>query len=143
MPKKIIRSAESFTVVLGCDRALPPDQQSRFVFRPLTQAEKMAVLDGLNWVHVHTDGSQEIMPRSFRQARELVMAHLEEAHNFPTDGPIPWPAKGSEAERGKYLEMLEEGDLLELGNAVRYQAQPGLAVALGATEGTGADVPNS
>ncbi len=124
MPKRVHRSAESFSYVLLSDRGKPEAEQSRFRFRPLTQAENLEVLDRMNnWVTVK-NGTQELMPRSFQQARELVLEHLEAAENFPTDGPQPWPARASLEEKSRYLEMLDEMDLLELGNELRHHAEP-------------------
>jgi hypothetical protein len=140
VPKRQQRSAEAFTVVLLADQSLPVDQQSRFRFRPLTQAEKLAVLDGLNWTRITREGETELMPRSFQQARELVIDHLEGAENFPTDGPMPWPATASREEKAKYLEMLSEFDLLELGNELRHRAQPDRPVETPSGE---VSVPNS
>jgi hypothetical protein len=127
MPKKYARPAEAWTYVLYPDRALPLDQQSRFTLRPLTQAEKLAMLDGLNWVNVHTDGTQEVMPRAYSQALELCLSHIDGVENFPNDGPIAWPAKGSDRQKADYLAMLSDMDILELGNEIRYHAQPLLA----------------
>lgn len=126
MPKRVHRSAESFTYILAADRALPLDQQSRFRFRPLTQAEKLAVLDDLNWVQINADGSRELRPRSMSQARQLVLSNLEAAENFPTDGPVAWPAEGTREQKERYLDMLDEMDVYELGNEVRHHAQPAL-----------------
>lgn len=124
MPKRVHRSAEAFTYVLLADRGLPADQQSRFRFRPLTVGEKLAALDGLNWVSVAADGTREVMPRAFVQSLQLVLEHLESAENFPTDEPRAWPANGSEEQQLEYLGMLDELDLLELGNEIRHHAAP-------------------
>lgn len=129
MPKRVHRSAEAFTYVLMDDRKLPLAEQSRFRLKPLTQAEKLAVLDGLNWVDVREDGTSEVMPRAFQQALELVLTHLESTENFPSDGPEPWPGVSApRAKRVAYLEMLDEMDVYELGNEIRHHAEPERAV---------------
>ncbi|MDQ2668465.1 MAG: hypothetical protein M3Z05_21095 [Gemmatimonadota bacterium] len=129
MPKRAYSSAEPFLYTLLADRALPLDQQSRFRFRALTQGEQLAVYDGLNWVKLNDDGTRELMPRSMAQARELVLTHLEHAYNFPTDGPLEWPADGSRKEKEDYLRMLAPLDVYELGNELRTHAEATTPVA--------------
>jgi hypothetical protein len=110
------RSSESFWLTPKADQGLPADDQSRFKFRPLTQAERMNALDDFA-VHIkRADGSMELKTRDYGQSRTIVRAHLIEVDNFPAGAPEPWPA--DEAARDAYLEQIDDMVLHELGQAV-------------------------
>jgi hypothetical protein len=110
--------AETWSYVLRSDRELPLEQQSRFVLRPLTQAERLQGVDAL--VHTRTESGGAILQvgRSAQVARDFALSHIVSTQNFPSDGPRPWPADGSLSERSSYLEMLSDDHVSELGNEI-------------------------
>lgn len=117
MAKAKKRPTEAWTYVLEADRSLDPSEQSRFVLAPMTYAQRAAVRDGM------TQGD-----RVYRSAGEIALDHILSIENFPSDDPRPWPAEREE--RRKYLELLDDDDVLEIGNEVwarstlTYRAQP-------------------
>jgi hypothetical protein len=114
MAKARIRSAESFRYVPEADRALPVEEQSTFILNPLTGPERARLMDEATVTHVLSDGTKEIVDRTYRQARENVRAHLVSIENFPPGAPKAWPAKAREQD--EYLELLDDGLLLEIHN---------------------------
>lgn len=146
MAKRVKRPAESWWYTLKADEQLPAEEQSRFLLRPLTGAERMRVFDDISDTTRAPDGTVTILQRGFRQARELVLSHVESIENFPAGEAQPWPAKASERER--YLEMMDDLDVWEVGNEIREHsrlepdAAPAPAEARDA-EAEAQSVPNS
>lgn len=105
MAKKNRCIAESWTYVTKADRALPKEEQTRFVLSPMTWAERDRARDALS--------SDTVV---HRQARQLALDHIVSIENFPVGGPLPWPA--DRAARESYLNTLDDGDVLEVGNEV-------------------------
>jgi len=107
------------------DRALPPEEQTVFVLRPLTQEERMASWDNGAWSQRSEDGSKTILPRTFRLARENCLSHIEDVVNLQVpnsagDGytvPI-WPKNGTPEEKAKFLEVLGDVEVLIVGNEI-------------------------
>lgn len=122
MPNATKRQVEAWWYVLVSEREKSKPEQSRFLCQPLTQAERMRVWDDHNWVIVNGDGTSSVNSRGLQQAHELVIDKLRDVQNFPLDGPKPWPANGSKAEKEAYLEMLEDMDVFEIGNAIREKS---------------------
>jgi hypothetical protein len=118
MPNAVKRQVESWWFVLESEKTLPPDKQSRFLLKPLTQAERLRVWDDYKWVSVDPQGGRSITPRAMQQAEQLVLSNLLETQNFPLDNPITWPASGGLEAKRKYLEMLDDMDVVEIGNAI-------------------------
>jgi hypothetical protein len=119
MPNATKRQVESWWYVLLSEREKPAQEQSKFLLKPLTQAERMRVWDDHNWVTVDKDRNSAVISRGLQQALSLCISQLAEVQNFPLDGPKPWPLGGSRMEKEKYLEMLDDMDILEIGNAIR------------------------
>lgn len=126
MPKKKIRPVESWWYVLPSERENPPEQQSRFLLRPLSQADRMAVWDDLQRIRVERGdgprGETTIQKRDFQSALELVVSHLERTENFPLGEPQPWDPAWSEERKRSYLEMLDDLDVYLIGNEIRDHA---------------------
>jgi hypothetical protein len=121
MPNATKRQVEAWWYVLRSERDKPKDEQSRFRCNPLTQAERMRVWDDHNWVTVNGQtGDRSITSRGLQQAHALCVTQIIEVENFPLEGPKPWP--GSKAARETYLEMLDDMDVFEIGNAIREKA---------------------
>lgn len=109
MAKAAKRPAEAWTYVLKADRALEPSQRSVFTLAPMTYAQRAVINDSM--VLSALDDS-----RVYRTAGEMVLSHIASIENFPAGEPQPWPA--DRASRERYLEMLEDGAVLELGNEI-------------------------
>jgi hypothetical protein len=122
MPKRTKRQVESWWYVLVSEREKPKEEQSRFLLKPLTQAERMRVWDDHNWVTVSPDGASSINARGLQQAHALVVSNLLKTENFPLDAPEAWPEKGSRGEKETYLEMLDDMDVFEIGNEIRNKS---------------------
>lgn len=118
MAKKYTARLEGMSYTPRADRDLPEAERSVFRFRALTQAERLSALDDAEVVHVSSTGERTVRQRSFSQARELVLLTLESADNFPAGGPVQYPRSGSAQERSRYLEMIGDALMYELGNAV-------------------------
>jgi hypothetical protein len=114
MAKSIKRQAETWIYVIEKDRALPPEQQSRFTFRPLTFSERALVRDTMA-----VDGASRV----YRTAGELLLDHLLSVDNFPVEHPKPWPSDRDA--RMQYLELLDDADVLELGNEIWLRSSLG------------------
>lgn len=125
MATRVHRPAESFAYVLKADRALPIEQQSRFVCRPMTQAERQALRDDVNRRVECPDGSRMVVSRTRQVAREVVLEHVVAIENFPAGEPLDWPVGKSREERAKYLEMLDDDAVFELGNHIFERSDVG------------------
>lgn len=138
--KKIIRQYGSWEYVPLDDRALPKEEQTTVVLKPLTQIERMQVWDSSSWVEQDEAGNRVLRKRSFELARELCLSHIAEVRNFPPreelfaepvegegdarrslgygpDRGQPWPT--DDAGRVAYLEQFDDFVLLEIGNEIR------------------------
>lgn len=120
--KRTRRSPESFRYVLPSDRDLPRDQQSVFICKPLTLAERIRALDELTVVQIMPDGSRFEMSRDYQQCFEFALSHLEAVENFPSDDPQEWPVKASRVERERFLDQLDETSIYLIGNEIRVHA---------------------
>jgi hypothetical protein len=116
MAKKNRCIAEAWTYVLLSDRELPPDEQTRFTLRPMTAPERDHVRDNLSWTQLHPDGAHTRVNRTRQSARAIALNHIVGVENFPVGSPQPWPKERDDQVR--YLAMLDDGDVLELGNEV-------------------------
>lgn len=113
MAKAKKRPAEAWTYVLKADRELPRDEQSMFALAPMTYAQRAAVRDDM------LRGE-----RVFRSAGEIALRHIVSTENFPADNPAPWPTEHEK--RLRYLEQLDDDDILEIGNEVWIRSTLGL-----------------
>lgn len=116
MPKKFKRSTESWEYVLERDREAPPEEQSRFMLRPLTVSERAAVHSNLVMLAEATDGTRQTQTRSHIVGVSIAVQNIVGVENFPSDQPTPWPA--TRDERLKYLEQLHDDDVQEIANEV-------------------------
>lgn len=114
MAKAKKRSAESFSYILESDRALPADQQTRFMLRPLTSAERHSLFSRATERIELPEGGTRVISHTLALAREVCLDHIESIDRFPTDAPKPWPAK--RGEREMYLDQFADLDLVELYN---------------------------
>ena len=109
--------AEAWTYVLEGDRALPLDQQTRFVLGPMTGPERDRVNDAIRSnTQINADGTRTIIERTRQQARLIALEHIVSVDNFPVGAPQSWPAKRDARER--YLDQMDDDDVLELGDEV-------------------------
>ena len=118
MPRRSVRPVEAFWFVLPAERKLPAEEQSRFKFRPLSQAERMRAMDNIESVTIEATGERQLRFRSFQQARETVILTLLETQNFPIDGAQPYDPTAPREDREKYLELLDDNDVYALGDHV-------------------------
>ena len=116
MPKKQQRSAESWRYVLTADRELPPEEQSVFVLRPLTQLERADVQDNMVRIQSRPDGGRTVVQRDHRLSVELCLTNITSIENFPAGAPEKWPA--DHASRVTYLEMLDDDHVQQIGNEI-------------------------
>lgn len=116
MAKLVKRPAESWRYVLRGDRALPIEQQTVFTLAPLTMAERAQVHDDITRTQTQPDGTRITLGRTRQTGVELVLSHVVAIENFPVGAPEPWPT--SAAARARYLERLQDDDVLELGNEI-------------------------
>lgn len=123
MAKKVPRPAGSWTFVLAADRTLPDGEQSRFTVSPLTITERAIVRDEIARIHTQPDGSKSIISQNRRQGVEIALHHIVSIENFPVGEPQPWP-KGNE-ERLRYLEMLGDDSVQEIGNEIWTRSELG------------------
>lgn len=79
----------------------------------MTYAQRAAIRDGM------LGGD-----RVFRNAGEIVVTHVVSIENFPARSPQPWPKDREDRER--YLEQLDDDDVLELGNEVWVRSTLGV-----------------
>jgi hypothetical protein len=89
-----------------------------FVLSPLSQGERMAVWDNLKWIEQDTAGNRTISSRSYQQALELCIAHIEDVENFPAGKPKPWPKNGAGRE-GRVPGQLDDVSILVIGSEIR------------------------
>jgi hypothetical protein len=140
MAKARTRSAESFRYILRADEGLPSEQQSVWIFNPVTGPERARLIDEATVTRVLVDGTREVLDRANQQARENVRAHLIAVENFPSDAPKPWPK--SFGDQQTYLDMLDEAEILELHNELFTRswlsAEAKNSLAPGPTSGSGA-----
>lgn len=118
MAKKSERPVEPFWFVLPADQKLPAGEQSRWRFRPLTQAERMDLLDNTEVITLDGTGTRQLRLRNFSQAREIVLLTLVETENFPAGASEKYQRDGSREDKSRYVEMLEDSDVLILGTHV-------------------------
>lgn len=118
MAKRSQRPVEAFWFVLKKDQALPAEEQSRFKFRPLTQAERMRAMDNIESVTIEATGERQLRFRSFQQAREIVITALVDTENFPAGEPLKFDFKASREDREKYVELMEDNDVYAMGDHV-------------------------
>lgn len=116
MAKATKRLAGSWSYVLLEDRALPVDQQSRFTLSPLTGAERERTADEVTQYELLTDGSRRAITRMRQVARRLCVTHIAGVERFPSDAPEAWPEKLDARE--KYLELLADDQVFEIGNEI-------------------------
>lgn len=124
MAKATKRPAEAWVYLLKDDLTLPPEQQSRFTLRPMTYVERAAVHDDFLRVETLPDGTRVDVSRVYRNAWEVLIEHLVSIENFPAGEPQPWPT--DRAARERYLEMLDDEMVLELGNEIWAKSTIGL-----------------
>jgi hypothetical protein len=109
--------------VLKGDRDLPLDQQTRFILRPLSQAEQVAAEDEVYYLAFDGTGTKSHVSREKRVARQLALSHIEAIENFPVGAPKPWPSDPEK--RDEYLEQLRSEDVLEVGNEIFTRSKLG------------------
>lgn len=112
------RPVEAFWFVLKKDQKLPAEEQSRFKFRPLTQAERMRAMDNIESVAIEATGERQLRFRSFQQAREIVITTLVDTENFPAGDHAKFDPKASREDREKYVELMEDNDVYAMGDYV-------------------------
>ena len=120
MAQRAKRPAEAWWYVLEADRELPQEEQSRFLLRPLTQAERMRVWDDYSVKTRGEDGTIQIADRAFQQAYRLCLTNIAEIENFPAGEPQAWPSK--EVARRAYLNTMDDLDVHEVGNEIRERS---------------------
>jgi hypothetical protein len=125
MAKAVKRTAESWHYVLKADRELPPEQQTTFTLRPLTQGERAWVSDNIARTHFKPDGSRESVGRTHQLTRDLCLTNIEAVENFPAGENRKWP-EGRE-DRERFLEDLDDAALLEVGNEIWIRSSMGPA----------------
>lgn len=116
MAKKFKRPTQSWEYVLDRDRELAPEEQSRFLLRPLTVSERAAVHSGLVTLMEGPDGTRQTQSRLNIVGVNIAVQNIVSVENFPSDEPKAWP--DSREERLKYLEQLSDDDVQELANEV-------------------------
>jgi hypothetical protein len=123
MASKQKRAAETWRYVLFADRALPPEQQSTFVLRPLTQLERADVHDNMTRFVSVPEGGRVAVARDHRLSVELCASNIVAVENFPAGAAEPWPE--GRAERFAYLEGLDDAYVQEIGNELWLRATLG------------------
>jgi hypothetical protein len=118
MAKRATRVVEPFWYVLFEDKTLPAGQQTRWRFRPLSQAERMDFLDQTEIVTEDGTGTRQLRFRNFAQSREIVLLTLIEVENFPAGDPVKYPDAGSRDQKSKWLEDVADTQIYELGQHV-------------------------
>jgi hypothetical protein len=79
----------------------------------------MRTWDDGYWSQIEANGRRTLNSRSFQQAHALVISQLLATENFPLDAPKQWPVDGSRSDKEAYLELLDDMDVYEIGNAIR------------------------
>jgi hypothetical protein len=123
--KRIERLAESWTYIVVTDRALPPEDQTVFRLRPMSQAERLAAFDDASRTVVQLDGTQAVIGRERQVAHRICLTHIEEIRNFPASAAMPWPTNREARER--YLELLDDDVIREVGNEIYDRSTAGVA----------------
>ncbi|HEY4131671.1 MAG TPA: hypothetical protein VGM50_13715 [Gemmatimonadaceae bacterium] len=116
MANEIKRSAETWAYVLQGDRALPPEQQTRFTLRPMTVLERAAAQDDLIRSFTNETGQRVLIRRTRQQTVAIALEHITAIENFPVGAPALWPS--DRTARIAYLERLVDTDVDEIGNEV-------------------------
>lgn len=124
MAKTIKRTAEAWTYVLVTDRALPIDQQTRFVLKPLTHVERATVRDSLSRLQIDAAGTKALLDRTRQEAFGLALSNIVAVENFPVGEARAWPAK--KADREAFLDQLDDDDVLEIGNEIWERSKLGM-----------------
>ena len=115
MARRSEAAVESWWYVLEDDRELPKEEQSRFLLRPLTVAERARIYDDII-------GDQS---RTYQGALDLMYTHVERIENFPAGAPEAWPATRKERER--YLSTFPLTYMAEIGGEIIGRAGLGPA----------------
>jgi hypothetical protein len=105
------------------DRGLPAEEQTAFILRPMTLPERAAAHDELARVQVAPDGTRTVQARTRQVAARLAREHVTAIENFPGGAPQPWPT--TDDDRQKYLELLDDDVVLELGNEIYERSRFG------------------
>lgn len=116
MANRVHRAAETWDYVLRDDRKLPAEEQSRFTLRPLTQEERQRYQDRLVSKIENADGVRETVFRSNTSAFQIALSNIVSIENFPAGEPMPWPE--SRADRIKYVSMLSDAYVIEIGDEI-------------------------
>ena len=116
MAKKQKRAAECWRYVLLRDRKLPPEEQTTWILRPLTQLERAEARDNMARVQTIPGGGTATITRTHRLSLDLAVSNIHSVENFPAGAPEPWP-EDREA-RLAYLDALDDDDVKELGNEI-------------------------
>lgn len=123
MASKQKRAAETWRYVLVSDQALPPEQQSGFTLRPLTQLERADVRDNMTRFVTVPEGGRVAVARDHRLSVELCVSNIVAVENFPAGAAEPWPE--GKAARFAYLEQLDDAYVQEIGNELWLKATLG------------------
>jgi hypothetical protein len=124
MAKKQQRPVGTWRYILRAERTLPPEEQTVFVLRPLTQLERADVKDNMVRIHHQADGGVMKQQRDARILVELCTSHIHAVENFPVGGtPEPWP--DDPAARLAYLDFLDDADVQEVGDEIWVRSSIG------------------
>jgi hypothetical protein len=126
MAKTVKRSAESWIYVLKADRTLDPSEQTRFTLRPMTHAERAATMDDAARTLTTSEGVVSV-GRFHQNAYEIALRHIVSIENFPIGAPQPWPKDADE--RARYLDQLDDDDIVEVGDEVWRRSRLGADTA--------------
>lgn len=110
MAKAVKRPAESWIYVLKADRGLEERERSVFTLAPLTYAQRAGVRDDMQRAAAASSD------RVHRAAAEIAVTHIVLIENFPAGEPQPWPK--SRGDRERYIEMLDDDHVLEIGDEI-------------------------
>jgi hypothetical protein len=125
MAKKQQRPVGTWRYILRAELTLPPEEQTVFVLRPLTQLERADVKDNMVRIHHQADGGVMKQQRDARILVELCASHIHAIENFPVGGtPEAWPDEP--AARLAYLDQLDDADVQEVGDEIWVRSAIGL-----------------
>lgn len=124
MARATPRLAESWSYVLRDDRALDPSEQSVFRLNPMTQADRLVVLDDAARRVELPDGSTVVKTRQRQVSLEICLSQIAAIDNFPAGAPKPWPA--DEIAQRQYLEQLDDEYIKELGEEIFTRSSIGV-----------------
>lgn len=116
MARTVKRPTTSWEYVLKADRTLPEEEQTRFTLRPMAYLERAAVLDDFQPSDPTIGGQDGGTSRIWRNAWKIALNHIVAVENFPVGAPQPWPE--SRGAKMAYLDLLDNDDILEIGNEV-------------------------